>query len=602
MNKESCVSTLKNRTHLCNDLRITDENKTVTLMGWVHSWRDHGGVVFIDLRDYTGLTQIVFNPEISPESHKIADTLRSEFVIAIEGVVAKRSDENINPKISTGEIEVKVNKVKILNKSLTPPFEIDEHVNVGEDHRLKYRYIDLRRKIIQKNIINRHFLVQDLRTFLNDKKFFEIETPILNKSTPEGARDYLVPSRINPGNFYALPQSPQIFKQILMVSGFDKYYQIAKCFRDEDLRKDRQPEFTQLDMELSFESEENLMKLIDEMFSVVLKKRYNIDIPTPIKKIPYDEAIRKYGSDRPDLRFDLELSDVSDIAPESDFQVFKNVLAKKGIVWGINAKAGAKFSRKEIDDLTDFVGIYGAKGLAWAKIKDGKMESVIGKFFSDAVQKKILERMKAEEGDLILFVADKKKVVIEALGNLRVKLAEMLGLINEDEYKFAWVVDFPLFQWDDVNDRWAAVHHPFTAPKEEDIENLMTGKIPYEQLGELKSASYDLVLNGIELGGGSIRIHSSELQSKILEILKIPKEEANEKFGFLLEALQYGAPPHGGIAFGLDRIMMLMENTASIRDVIAFPKTQKATCLLSEAPSGVSSVQLDELHLKILDD
>lgn len=592
------------RTHMCGEVSVSDLGKSVTINGWVHSWRDHGGVIFMDLRDYTGLVQVVFDPEIDKTSHALADSIRSEFVIGIQGEVKRRDPESVNPKIKTGEIEIKVKAVEVLNKSLTPPFELaDDMSNVGEEHRLKYRYVDLRRPSIQKHIINRHKLVQSARKFLDANRFFEIETPILNKSTPEGARDYLVPSRINAGRFFALPQSPQLFKQILMIAGFDRYYQVAKCFRDEDLRKDRQPEFTQLDLEFSFVTEDDIMDLMEKMWATVLKDNYGLDVKLPVKRITYDEAISKYGTDSPDLRFGMELKDISDIGLKSDFQVFKNVIEKGGICWAINAKGGSKFSRKDLDeDLKQFVGIYGAKGLAWAKVVGGKLESVIAKFFNEDLQKEMIKRLGAEDGDCIMFVADKKKVVHEALANLREKLAEMLGLVNNDDMSFVWVYDFPLLQWDEEEKRWSAVHHPFTSPKPEDVEGILSGKIPESEYGELKSASYDLVLNGIELGGGSIRIHNSDLQMKVLNILKIGETEAKEKFGFLLEALQYGAPPHGGIAFGIDRVMMLMEKTSSIRDVIAFPKTQKALCLMSDAPGAVSKRQLDELHIKVVEE
>ncbi len=592
------------RNRYCGEVSEKEIGNEIILNGWVNSWRDHGGVIFIDLRDVTGIIQIVFNPEISKESHQIASKLRSEDVIGVKGKVEKRSEETINPKIPTGTIEVKVTEIEILNKSLTPPFEVaDERVTVGEDRRLEYRYIDLRRKELQNNIKIRHYFTQNVREFLNKNRFFEIETPILNKSTPEGARDFLIPSRINPGKFYALPQSPQIYKQILMIGGFDRYYQIAKCFRDEDLRKDRQPEFTQIDMELSFIEEEDIYNLIENMFKETLKKSFDIEIETPFPRYTYKEVMDKYGVDRPDLRFDLELVDITDLATKTEFKVFINAVEKGGIVKCLPVKGGAKLSRKEIDDLTSYVSIFGAKGLAWIKISEKGPESVVVKFIPDNIMKEIMKRTQAEAGDILFFGADTPKIVNDSLGNLRVKVAEELNLIDKNKLKFLWVTNFPLFEYDETEKRLTAMHHPFTHPKLEtdkigDIKELI--KALTENPENLLARSYDVILNGIELGGGSIRIHNPELQEKMFEVLGFDKEKMYEQFGFLLNALKYGAPPHGGIAFGLDRILMLMLKENSIRDVIPFPKTQKAVDLMSNSPSEVSEKQLKELFIKVV--
>jgi len=591
------------RDNYCTDIKESDVNKEVTVCGWVNSWRDHGGVIFIDLRDVSGILQTVFNPEISKECHEVADKLRSEDVIICKGKVELRSEETINPKLPTGKVEVKVQEVEVLNKSLTPPFEIsDEKVNVGEEHRLTYRYLDLRRNKLQRNIKIRHQIIQEIRNYLNSNNFLEIETPILGKSTPEGARDYLIPSRINPGKFYALPQSPQIFKQLLMISGFDRYYQIARCFRDEDLRRNRQPEFTQLDMELAFIDEEDIYELMEGLFKQMLEKVFNIKLKTPFPKFTYNEVLNKYGLDKPDLRFGLELTDITDLAEQTDFQVFKEAVAKKGIVKCLHIPGGVKLSRKEIDDLTSFVSVFGAKGLAWIKITDKGPESVIVKFIPEKSMNKILKRTGAQKGDIIFFSADKPKIVYDSLGNLRNKIAEMFELANPNELSFVWVHDFPLFEYDETEKRLVAMHHPFTYPKVA-VDRVGTDeeiiKILKESPGSLYSRSYDLILNGEEIGGGSIRIHHRELQEEMFFALGFEKRAMEEQFGFFLKALQYGAPPHGGIAPGLDRIIWRLLRENSIRDVIAFPKTQKAVDLMSGSPSDVTENQLKELSLKL---
>ncbi len=591
------------RTSYCGELTEKQIKQDVILAGWVHSWRDHGGVIFIDLRDITGIIQVVFNPEISKDSHTVANRLRAEDVIAVKGIVEARSHETINPKIPTGKIEVKVHQVELLNKSQTPPFEInDDRVTVGEEHRLEYRYLDLRRPVLQKNIIVRHQVTQAFSDFLNQERFHEIDTPILNKSTPEGARDFLVPSRLNPGKFYALPQSPQIFKQILMVAGMDRYYQIVKCFRDEDLRKDRQPEFTQIDIELSFIDEEDIYPIMEKMFKQVIKKVFNMEIKTPFPRYTYNEVMEKYGVDKPDLRFGLPLTDISDLADKTNFQVFKNALANKGLVKCLKVDQGAKLSRKEIDDLTSYVSIFGAKGLAWIKITEKGPESVVVKFIPAEIMEEIIKRTESKQGDIIFFMADTPKIVNDSLGNLRNKIAEIFKLISEDEFNFAWVHNFPLFEYDEIEKRFVAMHHPFTHPKlskdligtEDELINAL-----HKNPENLFARSYDLILNGIELGGGSIRIHHKKLQEEMFKALGLNEKNMNDQFGFLLRALDYGAPPHGGIAFGLDRFLMLMLKENSIRDVIAFPKTQKATCLMSDSPSSVGDRQLKELSIKL---
>ena len=581
------------RTHHCNELGAKDKGKEVVLMGWAQRRRDHGGVIFIDLRDREGITQVVFNPEKDAAVHEKAHVIRSEYVIAVRGIVEARPEGMINPNLKTGEIEIMVTELKILNTAETPPFMIEDRVDISENLRLKHRHLDLRRPGIQKNIILRHRAGAAVRDYLNAQGFLDIETPFLTKSTPEGARDYLVPSRVNPGNFYALPQSPQLFKQLFMVSGFDKYYQIVRCFRDEDLRADRQPEFTQIDMEMSFIGEEDIMAVSEGMIRHVFKTVLDVDLSPPFPRLTYDEAIARFGLDKPDVRFGLELVDISDIVGGSGFKVFSDVVKKGGIVKAINAKGCIDFSRKELDDLTAFVAIYRAKGMAWIKVKEDGWQSPIAKFFSDGEKAAMAERLQMKPGDLILFGADMPKVVNESLGNLRNHLGKRLGLIDEQAFAFTWVTHFPMFEYDETEKRWQALHHPFTAPFETDYDKLESDP------GAVKSRAYDLVLNGFEIGGGSIRIHQMDLQRKIFKTLGMEPAEYEEKFGFLLSALESGAPPHGGLAFGMDRLVMLLCRESSIRDVIAFPKTQRASCLLTNAPSEVSKAQLRELSLKV---
>ncbi len=581
------------RTNTCGELTKKDNKKGVTLCGWLNSRRDHGGIIFIDLRDRYGITQIVLDPKHDKEAHKKAEHLSREDVLQVKGKVRLRGKGLENPKLITGDIEVIIDDLEILNKADTPPIEIDQRIEINEDMRLKYRYLDLRKPNMQKNLRIRHTAIKAVRDFYDSNGFLEIETPMLAKSTPEGARDYLVPSRVNPGKFYALPQSPQLFKQLLMVSGCDRYFQIVKCFRDEDLRADRQPEFTQIDVEMSFIDEEDIYTTHEELMKQIWKKTLNIDIKIPFKRIPYDEAMDKYGSDKPDIRFDLPLIDVTDILKNSDFKVFTDNIKSGGVVKAINVK-NSPLSRKEIDELIEFVKIYDAKGLAWIKMTDKGLESSVVKFFSDAIQKEIIKKMDAKKGDLLLFVSDHKHFIVnDALGNLRLKLAKKLGLIPKDTYEFVWITDFPLLEYDEDEQRHMAVHHPFTSPKDEDIKLL--DKHPEKA----KAKAYDLTLNGVEIGGGSIRIHKRDIQEKIFKTLGISDKEAKIKFGFLLEAFRYGAPPHGGIAFGMDRIAALLTDNESIREVIAFPKTKSAESLMDGSPSEVSEKQLKELNIKL---
>lgn len=576
-------------------LTKNDIGKEVKLAGWVLRRRDHGGVIFVDLRDRTGFAQIVFNPQVNEEAHNKAQDLRSEFVISVVGKVRARSEEMINPKIPTGEIEVMVEKLELLNTSETPPFMLEDDIDTNEEIRLKYRYLDLRRPKIFNNLYYRFLITNAFRKHLAENGFIDVETPILNKSTPEGARDFLVPSRLSAGDFYALPQSPQIFKQILMISGFDRYYQIAKCFRDEDLRADRQPEFTQVDIETSFLSTDEFLSIMEKVIADIIKEVYNIDLPLPLPRLSYKEAMENYGSDKPDTRFELKLINVEDAVRGCDFAVFKNALDNKFIIRCLNAKGGEKLSRKDIDDFTKYVGIFGAKGLAWMRVTENGLESNIVKFFSKENQNKILEITKAEKGDLLFFVADTPKITFDALGNLRLKVAEKLNLIDKEKLNFLWVIEFPLFEYDYKEKRISATHHPFTAPVPEDVEILESDTL------KVRSDTYDLVLNGNEIGGGGQRIYDSSVQAKIFNLLGISEEKAKERFGFLLDALKYGAPPMCGMAFGIDRVVMLLQKQDSIREVIAFPKTQKGQCLMSGCPSTVDEEQLEELHLKVDD-
>lgn len=582
------------RTHMCANLGLENVGQEVVLMGWAQRRRDLGGVIFVDLRDRSGIIQIVFDVGISKEVFEKAEAIRNEYVLAVVGNVVKRDAEAVNPKLKTGEIEVKITELRILSKAETPPFYIEEDSDVNEQVRLKYRYLDLRRPDMQKNIILRHKVTKIVRDYFDENGFLEIETPMLTKSTPEGARDYLVPSRVHPGKFFALPQSPQLYKQLLMLSGMDRYFQIVRCFRDEDLRADRQPEFTQIDIEMSFVNVEDVLSINEKLIAKIFKETLGIELTTPFLRLPYQEAMDRFGSDKPDIRFGFELKNLSDIVANSEFKVFADTVAKGGSVRAINAKNCAdKFSRRDLDSLVDFVKIYKAKGMAWIVVTENELKSPITKFFTDNEIKAILSRMEAEPGDIIMMVADKNEIVYDALGHLRLELARRLDMVKKDDYKFLWVTEFPLLEYDEEEKRYVAKHHPFTSPMDEDIALLDSDP------SKVRAKAYDIVLNGVEIGGGSIRIHSTELQQKMFETLGFSKEAAWERFGFLMEAFKYGTPPHGGMAYGLDRLVMLIAGKDSIRDVIAFPKVQNASELMTNAPSEVEPKQLKELHIKL---
>ena len=581
------------RTHTCGQLRKSDAGQETLLAGWVHTRRDHGGLIFIDLRDREGLTQVAFNPAISLNAHQQAKELRTEYVVCVQGKVMLRPPGTINPELSTGEVEVQAESLTVLNRSKTPPFLIEDDSSIAEALKLKYRYLDLRRPAMLKNIKLRHEIVKVIRSFLEERGFIEVETPFLTKSTPEGARDYIIPSRLDPGNFYALPQSPQLFKQILMVSGLDRYYQIVRCFRDEDLRADRQPEFTQVDLEMSFIEREDILELIEGLLVKIFESFKGIRLHIPFPRITYQESMERYGTDKPDLRFELELHNVSSILQGQPFRVFQEVLEKKGVVKGLKVQGQAGMSRKDLDELIEIAKELGAKGLVWIKIGSQGFESPIAKFISDEALKKLAQVFTAQAGDLILLVADQPNKALSILANLRLRLASRLELVDPNQFQIAWITEFPLLEYDETEHRYVTRHHPFTSPMDSDLHWLDTEPL------RVRAKSYDLVLNGTEIGGGSIRIHHRDLQGKIFEVIGIGPDEAREKFNFLLEALEYGAPPHGGIALGLDRIVMILTGAESIRDVIAFPKTQKATCLLSNAPSSVMEGQLKELKIKL---
>ncbi len=581
------------RSHHCGELGKEQAGQKVVLCGWVAKRRDHGGLIFIDLRDRSGIVQVVADPEAAGSSFKIAEDIRNEYVIKVVGDVRLRDEATINENIATGTIEVLAHEIEVLNAAKTPPFYIKDGIDTDENLRLKYRYLDLRRPEMQRNLILRHKVAKLMRDYLDENHFLEIETPMLCKSTPEGARDYLVPSRVNPGKFYALPQSPQIFKQLLMVAGMERYFQIARCFRDEDLRADRQPEFTQLDMEMSFMSVDEILELMEGLIYHIFKSALGKEIKIPFQRLTWDDAMDRFGSDKPDLRFGMELKNMVEAVKGSDFKVFNSIIEDGGIVKAINVKGYAAIPRRELDGLVNFVAIYGAKGLAWMQIQeDGSVKSPIAKFFDQAHLDAILAAGEAEPGDLLLFVADKPSVVAAALGALRIEMAKRRGLIDPDELAFTWVVDFPMFEYDEEEKRYVAMHHPFTAPRDEDLPLLETDP------GKVYAKAYDMVLNGTEIGGGSIRIHRRDVQKKIFAAIGLSDEEAQEKFGFMMGAFEYGAPPHGGLAFGLDRLIMIMAKRDSIRDVIAFPKTQSASDLMSQAPNDVDEKQLRELHIK----